>query len=100
MYDAERDVLGLDVGTGASCIYPLLGCSQRPKWRFAGTGRNSCVIIWQLLTIRVDIDEKSLQFAKQNVQDNELQQRIKLLKTTSDGPMFPLDKMGLQKLVL
>lgn len=37
-FDAERQVIGLDIGTGASCIYPLLGCSQRPKWRFAGTG--------------------------------------------------------------
>jgi 23S rRNA (adenine1618-N6)-methyltransferase len=39
VYDPEREVLGLDIGTGASCIYPLLGCSQRSKWRFAGTGR-------------------------------------------------------------
>lgn len=25
-------------GTGASCIYPLLGCAQRPRWRFIATG--------------------------------------------------------------
>ena len=38
-YDRDREVLGLDIGTGASAIYPLLGCVQRPKWRFAGTGK-------------------------------------------------------------
>lgn len=38
-YYPEREVIGLDIGTGASCIYPLLGCAQYPKWRFAGTGK-------------------------------------------------------------
>lgn len=28
---------GLDIGTGASCIYPLLGTAQRP-WCFVATG--------------------------------------------------------------
>jgi 23S rRNA A1618 N6-methylase RlmF len=41
IYDPEREVLGLDIGTGASCIYPMLGCAQRPNWRFAGTGKFS-----------------------------------------------------------
>lgn len=30
---------GLDIGTGASCIYPLLGTAQRP-WCFIATGRS------------------------------------------------------------
>ncbi|CZR64816.1 related to DUF890 domain protein [Phialocephala subalpina] len=82
VFDPEREVLGLDIGTGASCIYPLLGCSQRLQWRFAGT----------------DIDEKSLQFARQNVQDNGLQNRIKLLKTLSTDSLLPLDKMGFENI--
>ncbi|CZT12009.1 hypothetical protein WAI453_003291 [Rhynchosporium graminicola] len=81
-YDVEREVLGLDIGTGASCIYPLLGCARRPKWRFAGT----------------DIDEKSFQFAKQNVQDNGLQNRIKLLQTHPEDPLLSLDKMGFESI--
>ncbi|KUJ16479.1 DUF890 domain protein [Mollisia scopiformis] len=81
-YDPEREVLGLDIGTGASAIYPLLGCSQRPQWRFAGT----------------DIDDKSLQFARQNVLENELQSRIKLLKTQPSDPLLPLDKMGFENI--
>lgn len=32
-----RKLVGLDIGTGASCIYPLLGCAQRP-WSFIATG--------------------------------------------------------------
>lgn len=81
-YDPGREVIGLDIGTGASCIYPLLGCAQRPKWRFAGT----------------DIDDKSLQFAKKNVVGNHLQDRIKLLQTQSDSPLLPLDIMGLENI--
>lgn len=30
-------------GTGSSCIYPLLSCSQRPKWRLAATGKSYVV---------------------------------------------------------
>ncbi|CCD52821.1 hypothetical protein BofuT4_P002680.1 [Botrytis cinerea T4] len=37
-YNPNRQVHGLDIGTGASCIYPLLGCAQRASWRFTGTG--------------------------------------------------------------
>ncbi|KAK2624382.1 hypothetical protein QTJ16_006332 [Diplocarpon rosae] len=79
-YDPEREVLGLDIGTGASCIYPMLGCAQRPKWKFAGT----------------DVDDRSFEFAKQNVLANGLQNRIKLLHTQPDGPLLPLDKMGFE----
>lgn len=32
-----QKLTGLDIGTGASCIYPLLGCVQRP-WSFIATG--------------------------------------------------------------
>jgi 23S rRNA A1618 N6-methylase RlmF len=32
-----RKLSGLDVGTGASCIYPLLGTAQR-AWCFVATG--------------------------------------------------------------
>ncbi|TVY54920.1 U6 small nuclear RNA (adenine-(43)-N(6))-methyltransferase [Lachnellula cervina] len=81
-YDPEREVLGLDIGTGASCIYPMLGCAQRPNWRFAGT----------------DIDEKSMQFAKTNVQQNGLQNRIKLLQTQKSDPLLPLDIMKFENI--
>jgi hypothetical protein len=45
----------------------------------------------------LDIDGKSLQFARQNVQANNLHERIKLLQTKSDGPLLPLDIMGFEQ---
>ncbi len=40
VYDPKREVLGLDIGTGTSCIFQLLGCAERPNWRFVGTGEH------------------------------------------------------------
>lgn len=102
-YDPEREVLGLDIGTGASCIYPMLGCAQRPNWRFAGTGTVPTVPTAQnsnstnVLIATSDIDEKSMQFAKTNVQQNGLQNRIKLLQTQKSDPLLPLDIMKFEK---
>ncbi|KAF7947927.1 hypothetical protein EAE96_008997 [Botrytis aclada] len=77
-YNSDRQVHGLDIGTGASCIYPLLGCAQRASWRFTGT----------------DIDDRSIAFARTNVQSNGLQNRIQLIQTKSTGPLIPLDEIG------
>lgn len=35
-----RRVVGLDIGTGASAVYPLLGCAQR-QWAFFATGKKT-----------------------------------------------------------
>ena len=53
----------LDIGTGANCIYPLLG-NTAYGWQFVGT----------------DIDAKSLEYAQLIVERNGLDQSIKLLK--------------------
>lgn len=53
----------LDIGTGANCIYPLLGNAEY-GWQFTGT----------------DIDSKSLGFAELIVKKNDLEPFIKLLK--------------------
>ncbi|CAH0025441.1 unnamed protein product [Clonostachys rhizophaga] len=68
-----RKAVGIDIGTGASCIYPLLGCTQRP-WSFVAT----------------DIDAKSLEYARENVKRNGLTHRINVLARTQDDPMIPL----------
>ncbi|EFQ99527.1 DUF890 domain-containing protein [Nannizzia gypsea CBS 118893] len=75
--DAERDVVGLDIGTGSSCIYPLLGTVHRKRWTFVAT----------------DIDEKNLQHARENVRRNHLQSRIQVVDSTPDGPLIPLDRI-------
>jgi hypothetical protein len=53
----------LDVGVGASCIYPLLG-NKYFGWKFFGT----------------DVDKKSIEYAKCVVQMNSLDQDISLFE--------------------
>ncbi|KAH6857001.1 hypothetical protein B0I37DRAFT_301108 [Chaetomium sp. MPI-CAGE-AT-0009] len=74
-----RALCGLDVGTGASCIYPLLGTAQR-RWDFVAT----------------DIDTKNLSYAKKNIQINGLGDRVRLLERKPDDPLIPLDETGIQ----
>ena len=82
-YDADRDVIGIDIGTGASAIYPLLACGTRPRWRMLGT----------------DVDAHSLDYAKQNVTANNLAKRIRLSRSeTAEAPLLPLDKLGIEEL--
>ncbi len=67
--------VGLDIGTGASCIYPLLACAMRPAWRFVAT----------------DIDAASLQAARANVARNGLAERIRVVSRPGSGvALIPL----------
>lgn len=82
-YDPNRDIIGLDIGTGASAIYPLLACGTRSRWRMAA----------------VDIDAHSLQYAQGNVEANNLTKRIRLSRSeNADAPLLPLEKLGLEEL--
>jgi 23S rRNA (adenine1618-N6)-methyltransferase len=56
-----QNISVLDIGTGATCIYPILGQSIY-KWKFIGT----------------DIDKDSLKTAQQIINKNSFQQDIKL----------------------
>ena len=56
-----RNVKALDIGTGASCIYPIVGNSEY-KWKFVAT----------------EIDKKSLYTANQNISKNKLENVIQL----------------------
>jgi len=76
-----RRLSGLDIGTGASCIYPLLGCTQRP-WYFVAT----------------DIDPKSLAYARKNVQANHLENRIRILARTATDALLPLDDLDVESI--
>ncbi|KAK4553783.1 hypothetical protein LTR86_009281 [Recurvomyces mirabilis] len=81
-YDQDRDVLGLDIGVGASCIYPLLACSSRPEWRMAGT----------------DIDPYSFEHARRNVEANALSKQVRLVMSKTEGPLIPIDAMKVDEL--
>ena len=63
---------GLDIGTGSSCIYPLLGAVQC-GWSFYAT----------------DIDEKNLDFAARNFKANNLSDRITLLCRKPEDDLIP-----------
>jgi 23S rRNA (adenine1618-N6)-methyltransferase len=76
----KRQAVGLDIGVGASCIYPLLVCAARENWKMYGT----------------DIDETNFQHAIHNVSANGLDERIKILKTTSYGPLIPLEALEIR----
>jgi 23S rRNA (adenine1618-N6)-methyltransferase len=56
---SKKDTTILDIGTGANCIYPLLGVAEY-DWNFIGT----------------DIDTKAIANAKQIVTKNKLQDSI------------------------
>ncbi|RAK75010.1 DUF890 domain protein [Aspergillus fijiensis CBS 313.89] len=74
-YDADRKVVGLDIGTGCCSIYPLLGCSMRPGWSFFAT----------------DIDEGNIESSRANVIANGLDSRITVVRTSSEEKLIPLD---------
>ncbi|KAJ7665995.1 S-adenosyl-L-methionine dependent methyltransferase [Mycena polygramma] len=68
----REPVSGMDIGTGASAVYPLLSCRLNPDWTFIAT----------------DVDELSLNSARSNVEQNGLAARIQVYETTVEAPFF------------
>ena len=68
----SASVWGLDVGTGASCIYPLLGCKLHKDWKFWCT----------------EIDSESIASAQRNVLRNQLQDRIHCVRAKERSDIF------------
>ncbi|KAJ3261526.1 Methyltransferase-like protein 16 [Boothiomyces macroporosus] len=66
LFMEKRDLKGLDIGTGASCIYPILGAT---------------IFNWHFLAL--DIDQDSLEYAQENVSRNNLDSLIKVELNTS-----------------
>ncbi|XP_041052904.1 RNA N6-adenosine-methyltransferase mettl16 isoform X1 [Carcharodon carcharias] len=56
-------IRGIDIGTGASCIYPLLGATMN-GWFFLAT----------------EVDDMCFNYAKKNVEQNNLSDLIKVVK--------------------
>jgi len=61
----------LDIGTGATCIYPLLG-TKIYNWNFVGT----------------DVDEQSLKNADTIIQKNNLSEQIELKYQLNESSIF------------
>ncbi|KAI9358574.1 hypothetical protein DFJ73DRAFT_144461 [Zopfochytrium polystomum] len=69
---------GIDVGTGASCIYPLLGCRRNPHWKF----------------LALEIDDRSTEYAQQNVDRNGFADRVRVVLNPDRDVAFPADALG------
>ncbi|KAH9966325.1 hypothetical protein BGW80DRAFT_1230306 [Lactifluus volemus] len=73
--ESSTSIRGIDIGTGASAIYPLIACRLSPNWHFVAT----------------DIDSVSLLSAQSNIDSNGLSERITLIRADPTGPiMIPL----------
>ncbi|KAI1293748.1 RNA N6-adenosine-methyltransferase METTL16 [Halotydeus destructor] len=74
-FDTSSETIGLDVGTGASCVFPLLTVCKNPTWKFIAT----------------EYDEESFEYATKNVQSNNLSDKIKVIRVKSlDAMLDPL----------
>ena len=67
----ENNIKVLDIGTGASCIYPLLGNAEY-NWSFVAT----------------DIDKASLKYSQEIINKNGLKESIALRHQTNESQIF------------
>ncbi|GJD12905.1 Methyltransferase-like protein 16 [Galdieria sulphuraria] len=63
--DLQLPIRGLDIGTGASCVYPLLG-AKLLGFYFTAT----------------EVDQESYQSALKNIQDNNLDSQVEIRKAS------------------
>jgi 23S rRNA A1618 N6-methylase RlmF len=84
-------------GTGASCIYPLLGCRRNSNWHFLATGSLTIALelLHTLYSLVLDVNEASLAYAEANIKRNRLEQSIDLYHNTQDQVI--LNKCMLKK---
>ncbi|XP_074602639.1 U6 small nuclear RNA (adenine-(43)-N(6))-methyltransferase [Brevipalpus obovatus] len=64
----DDNIIGLDIGTGPCCIFPILGCRLNKKLKFIAT----------------ETDDLSHAWAVNNVEYNNLQDRITVVKVNPD----------------
>lgn len=69
---APANIYGIDIGTGASAIFPLLGCRMNDAWNFVAT----------------EVDDASARCALDNVNRNVLGDRIHILRQDKDDPLL------------
>ncbi|CAG9859973.1 unnamed protein product [Phyllotreta striolata] len=67
LIDNKEKIKGIDIGTGASCVYPLLGAKKNGWYMVAS-----------------EVDEESVRSAKSNVDRNNLQELVQVKKVTED----------------
>ncbi|KAM9966751.1 hypothetical protein ACTFIR_006980 [Dictyostelium discoideum] len=68
----NKIIKGIDIGTGTSCIFPLLGVKLFNNWSFIG----------------IDIDDKVLEYAQNNININSLNSKITLFKNEKNSDIL------------
>jgi 23S rRNA (adenine1618-N6)-methyltransferase len=81
-YDPNRNVVGLDIGTGASAIYALLFLKTRPNWEMCVT----------------DVDKRSFDAAARNLAINNMLTRTKMVHTIESDSLISLRALGVEAL--
>ncbi|KAF8958194.1 hypothetical protein BDZ97DRAFT_67956 [Flammula alnicola] len=72
-----RSIRGIDIGTGATAIYPFLACKLEQDWQFVAT----------------ELDDESFESARANVSTNGMDSRIDVRKASAKGDIFfPLEE--------
>ncbi|KAI9336819.1 ribosomal RNA large subunit methyltransferase F-like protein, partial [Obelidium mucronatum] len=69
---------GIDIGTGASCIYPLLACRRNTLLRF----------------LALDIDSRQIDYAKENVKLNSFTDVISVVLNEEKNHILPKMLLG------
>ncbi|GAA6055031.1 hypothetical protein JCM3770_006703 [Rhodotorula araucariae] len=83
-------LVGLDIGTGASAIYPLLAVRTLEPSSEASSSRNTYPSSSSFVTmLATDIDAHSLEYARRNVTQTGLSGRISVFEAEPEGALFP-----------
>ncbi|BGP43199.1 hypothetical protein JCM10449v2_007227 [Rhodotorula kratochvilovae] len=86
---ALPSLVGLDIGTGASAIYPLLAVRtlEPPSASTFSSGAGPSSSSVRMLA--TDIDAHSLEYARRSVVQNGLSDRISVFEVEQGGALFP-----------
>ncbi|KAJ2848816.1 hypothetical protein IWW36_003066 [Coemansia brasiliensis] len=76
-FPPSQSTIGMDIGCGASCIYPLLG-----------------VQVLNCLFVGTDINSESIECAQKNVVTNHMGSKIRLFLNNDQNTTLPLDAEG------
>jgi 23S rRNA (adenine1618-N6)-methyltransferase len=62
--EISTTVEGIDIGVGASCVFPILGCALNANWKFVG----------------IDVDKTALEWARENASVSGFSDRINIVE--------------------
>lgn len=68
----KENITGIDIGTGASCIYCLLAVRMNVNWKM----------------FALEIDKDNLKYAEENIVRNHLEEAIKLIDQEESNAIF------------